>query len=185
MIFNIKTHIDHHIQTATKIYYTDLVRLNIQVAAELIFTAVQSGHKLLICGNGGSAADAQHLAAEMVPMGVAALALTTDTSALTAIGNDYGFKHIFSKQVIALGQPGDVLMGISTSGKSLNVRLALAQAMLQGLHTIALTGEPGLASKAVKPTVSINVPSTNTQHIQEAHLMIEHIIWQIVKESIE
>jgi D-sedoheptulose 7-phosphate isomerase len=182
-MFNIKNYIDKHIQTTTKIYYSDSIRADIQAAADIILAAFQSGNKLLLCGNGGSAADAQHLAAELVPMGLPAIALTTDTSALTAIGNDLGFDRIFIEQVKSIGNAGDVLLGITTSGKSVNVRWALSQAMLQGLKTIALTGKSGLASTATVPTVTIAVPSKDTQHVQESHLMICHILWKMVDEN--
>ena len=156
---------------------------DILAAAKLITQAFKNGNKLLLCGNGGSAADCQHMAAEFVPMGLPAIALTTDTSAITALGNDIGFDKVFSKQVEAIGTKSDVLLVISTSGKSANVKWAAGVGKFNGLSVIALTGENGLLV-VNECDVNIKVPSTNTQHIQEAHAMIEHILWQLVKEAL-
>ena len=151
-------------------------------AAELLFNALANDGKFLICGNGGSAADAQHFAAEMTGrfekerMELAAIALTTDTSALTAIGNDYGFDHIFSKQVRALGRTGDVLVGISTSGNSGNVIEAIKAAHENGMHVIALTGRDGgkIAHLLKEGDVLLNVPYPRTARIQEVHILLIH-----------
>ena len=151
-------------------------------AAELLFNTLANDGKFLICGNGGSAADAQHFAAEMTGrfekerMELAAIALTTDTSALTAIGNDYGFDHIFSKQVRALGRTGDVLVGISTSGNSGNVIEAIKAAHENGMHVIALTGRDGgkIAQILKKGDVLLNVPYPRTARIQEVHILLIH-----------
>ena len=151
-------------------------------AAELLFNALANDGKFLICGNGGSAADAQHFAAEMTGrfekerMELAAIALTTDTSALTAIGNDYGFDHIFSKQVRALGRTGDVLVGISTSGNSGNVIEAIKAAHQNGMHVIALTGRDGgkIAQMLQEGDVLLNVPYPRTARIQEVHILLIH-----------
>ena len=151
-------------------------------AAELLFNALANDGKFLICGNGGSAADAQHFAAEMTGrfekerMELAAIALTTDTSALTAIGNDYGFDHIFSKQVRALGRTGDVLVGISTSGNSGNVIEAIHAAHQNGMHVIALTGRDGgkIAQMLQEGDVLLNVPYPRTARIQEVHILLIH-----------
>ena len=151
-------------------------------AAELLFNALANDGKFLICGNGGSAADAQHFAAEMTGrfekerMELAAIALTTDTSALTAIGNDYGFDHIFSKQVRALGRAGDVLVGISTSGNSGNVIEAIKAAHENGMHVIALTGRDGgkIAHLLKEGDVLLNVPYPRTARIQEVHILLIH-----------
>lgn len=153
-------------------------------AAELLFNALANDGKFLICGNGGSAADAQHFAAEMTGrfekerMELAAIALTTDTSALTAIGNDYGFDHIFSKQVRALGRTGDVLVGISTSGNSGNVIEAIKAAHQNGMHVIALTGRDGgkIAQMLQEGDVLLNVPYPRTARIQEVHILLIHAI---------
>ncbi|WP_369581706.1 phosphoheptose isomerase [Kingella oralis] len=153
-------------------------------AAELLFNALANDGKFLICGNGGSAADAQHFAAEMTGrfekerMELAAIALTTDTSALTAIGNDYGFDHVFSKQVRALGRAGDVLVGISTSGNSGNVIEAIKAAHQNGMHVIALTGRDGgkIAQMLQEGDVLLNVPYPRTARIQEVHILLIHAI---------
>ena len=151
-------------------------------AAELLFNTLANDGQFLICGNGGSAADAQHFAAEMTGrfekerMELAGIALTTDTSALTAIGNDYGFDHIFSKQVRALGRTGDVLVGISTSGNSGNVIEAIKAAHENGMHVIALTGRDGgkIAQILKKGDVLLNVPYPRTARIQEVHILLIH-----------
>ena len=151
-------------------------------AAELLFNTLANDGKFLICGNGGSAADAQHFAAEMTGrfekdlMELAAIALTTDTSALTAIGNDYGFDHIFSKQVRALGRAGDVLVGISTSGNSGNVIEAIQAAHQNGMKVIAMTGRDGgkIAQMLQEGDVLLNVPYPRTARIQEVHILLIH-----------
>ena len=153
-------------------------------AAELLFNALANDGKFLICGNGGSAADAQHFAAEMTGrfekerMELAAIALTTDTSALTAIGNDYGFDHVFSKQVRALGRTGDVLVGISTSGNSGNVIEAIKAAHQNGMKVIALTGRDGgkIAQMLQEGDVLLNVPYPRTARIQENHIVLVHAL---------
>ena len=162
----------------------------ILAAADLIAQSFRAGGKVLLCGNGGSAADCQHMAAEFVSRlskdferpGLPAIALTTDSSFLTAFANDCGFEGIFERQVQALGRPGDVLIGISTSGNSLNVIRAVRLAKTAGLRSIVLTGAggqlPGLAD------VAISVPSTDTQHIQETHLTIEHLICWFVERDV-
>jgi D-sedoheptulose 7-phosphate isomerase len=155
----------------------------------VIVQAFRAGGKLLLCGNGGSAADCQHMAAEFVSRltktferpGLPAIALTTDSSFLTAYANDCGFDGVFERQVQALGQPGDVVLGISTSGNSPNVVRAVRRARAAGLRSIALTGDGGLLGSLAD--VAIAVPSTDTQHIQEAHLAIEHLIcWLVERE---
>lgn len=153
-------------------------------ATQIIFHALANDGKILICGNGGSAADAQHFAAEMTGrfeqerMELAAIALTTDTSALTAIGNDYGFEHIFSKQVRALGRAGDVLIGISTSGNSANVLEAIHAAHEREMQVVALTGrDGGQAAAALRDQdVLLNVPYPRTARIQEVHITLLHAI---------
>lgn len=156
-------------------------------AARLIAGAFASGGKILICGNGGSAADSQHLAAEFVSQltkdfrrpGLPAIALTTDTSVLTAYANDFGFEGVFERQVRALGRPGDVLVGLSTSGNSENVRRAVAAAREIGLRSIGLLGEGGRLTAEVD--CAVVVPSRNTQHIQESLLPMEHAICDLVE----
>ncbi len=164
---------------------------DVLAAVAAIVVSVRAGGKMLICGNGGSAADAQHLATEFVSTltldhprpSIAAVALTTDTSALTAIANDFGVEGMFSRQVEALGRTGDVLIAISTSGDSANVLRAAEKARELGLGVIALTGESGgrLAGKA---DVSVKVPSTVTAHIQESHLAIEQLIALLVEREL-
>jgi len=156
-------------------------------AAEMIAGVFLSSGKLLLCGNGGSAADCQHMAAEFVGRfsrdldrrALPAIALTTDTSFLTAFGNDSGFEGIFERQVEALGSPGDVLIAISTSGNSPNVIRAVEAARKRRMSTIALTGNVGRLSAMAD--VPIAVPSTDTQYIQEAHLAVEHILCELVE----
>jgi D-sedoheptulose 7-phosphate isomerase len=159
-------------------------------AAELIAEAFRTGGKLMLCGNGGSAADCQHLAAEFVNWlskdfqrpGLAAIALTTDSSILSAIANDSGFESIFERQVQALGKPEDVLLGISTSGNSPNVLRAVIAAQKIGMKAIALTGDSGKLTAIADVTVA--VPSNNTQYIQEGHLSIEHILCSLVEQQL-
>jgi D-sedoheptulose 7-phosphate isomerase len=154
---------------------------SILAAAEAIRRALGDGGKLLIAGNGGSAADAQHIAAELVGRykreraAMPAIALTTDTSALTAIGNDYGFEAVFARQVQALGQPGDVLMAISTSGRSPNILRALEAARDGKLVRIGLTGEKG-TDMAHHCDVTIAAPSPETALIQQLHIAAGHAI---------
>lgn len=153
-------------------------------AALLLFNALANDGKILICGNGGSAADAQHFAAEMTGrfererMELATIALTTDTSALTAIGNDYGFEHVFSKQVRALGRSGDVLVGISTSGNSANVIEAIKAAHERDMNVIAFTGRDGgkIAAMLRDGDVLLNVPYPRTARIQEVHIVLVHAL---------
>jgi D-sedoheptulose 7-phosphate isomerase len=157
--------------------------------AELITTCLQRGGKLMLFGNGGSAADAQHLAAEFVGRfardraPIPALALTTDTSALTAIANDFGFEQVFARQVIALGCPGDVVLAISTSGKSPNVLYGVQAARERGITTIGLTGGDGgqLANLA---DYVIVVPSRTTAHIQETHIAIGHALCEAIEQAL-
>jgi D-sedoheptulose 7-phosphate isomerase len=146
--------------------------------------------KVLLCGNGGSAADCQHMAAEFVSRltkeferpGLPAIALTTDTSFLTAFANDCGFEGIFERQVQALGKPVDALIGISTSGNSPNVILAVEAARAASMRTIVLTGSNGRLAGIAH--VAIAIPSTNTQYIQEAHLAVEHILCELVEQAL-
>jgi len=156
---------------------------------EIIYNALKNGNKILICGNGGSAADAQHFAAEIVGRfklerkGFPAIALTTDTSILTAIGNDYGFDVIFERQVEALGKEGDVLVGISTSGNSENVIKAVNKAKEMGIHTIGLLGKGGGKLKDMVD-LALVVPSNDTARIQECHLTIYHVICEEVEKKL-
>ncbi len=169
---------------ATKQASRDVLAEPIARAVAVMSEALRSDHKILACGNGGSAADAQHFAAELVCRfererpGLAAVALTTDTSALTAISNDYHFDQIFAKQVRALGQPGDVLLAISTSGNSANVVEAIRAAHQQGMTVVALTGREGgdIAPLLKADDVEIRVPADSTARIQEVHLLSIHCL---------
>ncbi len=169
------------------LYQGQLAELK-QLALWMIET-IKAGNKLLIFGNGGSAADAQHLAAEFVNRflldrpPLAAIALTTDSSILTSIGNDFSFDEIFSKQIQALGRQGDLALGISTSGNSPNVIKAIETAKQLGIKTAALTGKNGGKLIALAD-LCLNVPSQSTPAIQEAHLWVEHLLCQIVDEAL-
>ena len=161
----------------------------VATAAEMVLAALRGGHKVLLCGNGGSAADAQHIAAELVGRytrerpGYPAIALTTDTSNLTAIGNDYGFDRIFARQVEALGQAGDVLIAISTSGNSPNVLRAVEQARALGVKTVGLAGRDGGALVAATDLCLI-APHQVTARIQELHITIGHILCDLVEAAL-
>jgi len=154
----------------------------ISQAIELMFNALSNGNKILTCGNGGSAGDAQHFAAELVGrfererFPLPAIALTTDTSIITAVGNDYSFREIFSKQVQAFGQAGDILLAISTSGNSGNVLAAAEAALEREMRIVALTGKDGgqLGKMLTEADVHINVPHSRTARIQEVHLVAIH-----------
>jgi phosphoheptose isomerase len=163
---------------------------SILAAANLIAETFRAGGKVLLCGNGGSAADCQHVAAEFVSVlsqqfkrpGLPAIALTTDSSFLTAYANDFGYEGIFERQVQALGKPGDALIGISTSGNSANVIRAVEAAQASKMRSVVLTGHGGQLAELAE--VAISVPSSDTQHIQEAHLTIEHLICELVERQL-
>jgi phosphoheptose isomerase len=159
-------------------------------AAAAIVTAIRTGGRLLLFGNGGSAADAQHVAAEFVGRfqreraAIGALALTTDTSVLTSIANDYAFERVFARQIEALGRKGDVALGISTRGASPNVVAALEAAGALGLQRIALTGgDGGAVGRAA--AIHVNVPSGSTARVQEVHRTLLHVICDIVERDID
>lgn len=184
--------------TQIKAYLSESVRTiealhslsaQIEAAAQMWIRALSAGRKVIFCGNGGSAADAQHLAAEL--MGrfmfdrdpLPALSLTVDTSALTAIGNDYGYDKVFSRQLRGIGVPGDVLLGMSTSGNSGNVLAAFETARMMGVSTIGLTGAGG-GNMAKVSDLLIAVPHERTNHIQEAHIAIGHLICSITESTL-
>jgi len=183
-------HIEGSIQTKR-----ELVKGGIEPileAARMMVECLASDGKILLCGNGGSAADAQHIAAEFVSVlnqtfprpGLASIALTTDSSMLTGSGNDFGFAGVFERQVQALGRPGDVVVGISTSGNSENVLRALAYAKSHGMHAIGMTGKGGGKLPGVAHLV-LHAPSRITQFIQESHIMMGHIICDLVEQSLD
>ncbi len=157
--------------------------------SEIVLAAFEKGHKVFLFGNGGSAADAQHIAAEFVGRfafdrpALPALALSVNSSCVTAIGNDYGFDRVFARQIEALGNAGDVAIGISTSGNSPNVQGGLTEAKKKGIHTVALTGASGGKLKnAVDHCIC--APSNETPRIQECHILIGHIISELVEERL-
>lgn len=161
---------------------------DVQKASQVINNALQEGNKLLLCGNGGSAADAQHIAAEIIGrfeterLALPAIALTTDTSILTAVGNDYGYDHVFSRQVEGLGQAGDVLLAYSTSGNSQNVINAVEVAKQKGMVVISLTGKGG-GQLAKLADIDLCVKATSTARIQEAHGIIGHALCAWVDQA--
>ncbi len=173
--------INESIEVKKKLNPDDLVK-----ASEIIFDAVKSGHKVLFCGNGGSAADAQHFAAELVVRfkreraAIPAIALSSDPSIVTATSNDYGYENVFARQVEAYGVEGDVLVAISTSGRSPNVNRAVRTAVDKGLRVIYLTGEREIEVEELCDLV-IHVPSRDTARIQESHEMIGHIVLEMVE----
>jgi D-sedoheptulose 7-phosphate isomerase len=182
----VRRQLDQSIAVMTAVRDDAEIRDTLVRAGELTAEAMRSGGKLLVAGNGGSAADAQHLVAEFVVRltvnrpAMRAIALTTDTSILTAAGNDFGFEYGFSRQVEALGQPGDVFLGISTSGNSPNILRALTAAKERGMTTVGLTGNGGGTMRALCD-LNLVVPSSTTMNIQESHLALEHIFCMVVE----
>jgi D-sedoheptulose 7-phosphate isomerase len=176
-----------HIETAKRV--ENLLPQKIEKAGKIILGALKNGNKIILCGNGGSAGDAQHIAAELTGRykverrGLPGLALTTDTSALTAIGNDYGYEYVFSRQMEALAVPGDVLIAISTSGNSRNVINAIEKAREIGCDIMGLSGRDGGRMNSVCGDMNIVVPSDDTARIQEMHILIGHILCQIVDDG--
>ena len=183
----IKNHIEQHIRTMEMVAGSMVD--DIERCCRLLTDTLRQGKKILLMGNGGSAADAQHFAAELVGRfilerrALPAIALSTDTSILTAVGNDYGFDEIFRRQVEALARPGDVVIGISTSGNSENVYRALSTANEIGCSTVALLGRDG---GRIAPLVQLPliVPSQYTPHIQEAHACIIHLVCDLVEKTL-
>ena len=169
---------------------TDSMIPDILKATGLIVNTLQNGNKVLLCGNGGSAADAQHIAAELTGRyksdrrGLPGIALTTDTSALTAISNDFGYDRVFDRQVEALANEGDLLIGISTSGNSENILSALSTAKEFGCQTLGLSGRNGGKMNELC-AINLVVPSNDTPRIQEMHILIGHILCQAVDDAFE
>ncbi|RXV69723.1 SIS domain-containing protein [Burkholderia stabilis] len=163
----------------------------IEQVADRVTAALRTGNKILLAGNGGSAADAQHIAGEFVSRfnfdrpGLAAFALTVDSSVMTAIGNDYGYEKLFERQIQATGRPGDIFWAYSTSGRSPNILRALEVAKAAGMFSVGFTGNgPGAAEMRQRADISIEIPSASTPKIQEGHLVCGHIICGIVEERI-
>lgn len=186
MLEQIQAHFSESIET--KIRSADELPQSIALGGEYLVECLLSGHKILSCGNGGSAADAQHFSSEMLNRFVnerpalPAIALTTDPSTITSIANDYSYQEIFAKQICALGQNGDVLLAISTSGRSENILRAIASAHDQGMQVIALTGKDGgsIATSLNSRDVEIRVPSESTARIQETHILIIHCLCDLI-----
>ena len=161
----------------------------IEKIADLCVKVISSGHKVIFCGNGGSAAQSQHLAAELVGRykkdrsAMNALSLTVDTSNITAIGNDYGYDVIFARQLEGVGQKGDVLIGLSTSGNSKNILLAFEQAKKMSIKTVALTGEKDSQMKSLADEC-LQVPATTSAHIQEMHIAVGHLICDLIERAV-
>lgn len=186
---SIKEEISQSIATKQAILDDPQLIAKIEKAAQIMTDAYRNGHSALLAGNGGSAADAQHLAGELVNQfyfarpGIPAHSLSTDTSVMTAIGNDIGYKYLFSRQIEAQGSKGDVFIGISTSGNSENILEALKACRIKGITSIGLTGnKPCQMDKLAD--ICIKVPSDCTPRIQESHILIGHIICAIVEENL-
>lgn len=183
----IKNILQASIDVKNQILYDAQLLKTIEISIELLVKAFKNGNKVLFCGNGGSAADAQHLAAEfsgrfyMDREALPAEALHCNTSYITAVGNDYGYDVIYSRMIRGIGNKGDVVIGLSTSGNSINIVEAFKAAREKGIHTIAFTGDTGGKLKTFADHL-INVPSNDTPRIQESHITIGHIICQLVEE---
>ena len=176
-------------ETKQAIYENEKLLNDIEKVSKLCVALYKNAKKTILAGNGGSAADAQHIAAEMVGRygfdrpSLPSLALTTDTSALTAIGNDYGYDKVFSRQLEGMGQEGDLFIGISTSGNSENIINAFKSAKEKNITTVALTGRDG-GKMAIIADIALIVPSESTPRIQESHILIGHIICDIIEKEI-
>ena len=185
----IRSHIISHIETAEKLLSDRSVLDPVEKAATSIIKAFSSHSKLLLAGNGGSAADSQHIAAEFVNRfyidreGLPALALTTDTSILTAVGNDYSFDRVFSRQLASLGKEGDIFWALSTSGNSVNILEALAECRKKGIISLGFTGARGGRMEG-SCDILIKVPSDETPRIQEMHILLAHVICAIVEKEL-
>lgn len=186
---NIIAQIEASIATKAAILEDANLIATLENVAETLIDVYREQGKILIVGNGGSAADAQHMAAELVGRfelereGLPAIALTTDTSILTAVGNDYGYHYTFARQVEALGQPNDALIAISTSGNSESIVNAVKAAHKKGIYTIGLTGSRACMMDELCD-VMIKIPSTHTPRIQESHLLVEHMLCQLIETAL-
>ncbi len=185
----IQAQIKDSYQTKQKLYEDDALLAKIEDVAKRCVALYKDGKKTILAGNGGSAADAQHIAAELVGRygfdrdSIPSLALTTDTSNLTAIGNDYGYDQIFSRQLSGMGQEGDLFIGISTSGNSQNLVKAFEVAKQKGITTVALVGKDG-GEMAKMADIALIVPSNQTPRIQESHILIGHILCDIIEKEL-
>ena len=184
----IKSIIQHSIAVKSQLLQQEALMDTIGNVVKAITQSFRAGHRVYFCGNGGSAADAQHLAAEFSGrfykdrLALPAEALHCNTSYLTAVANDYGYDHVYSRMIEGIGQTGDILVGLSTSGNSPNILKAFAVARQKGMVTIGFTGETGGKMKA-ECDFLINIPSGDTPRIQESHIMVGHIICQLVEEQ--
>ncbi|HRO45840.1 D-sedoheptulose 7-phosphate isomerase [Agriterribacter sp.] len=188
MLGKIKDIVAASIAVKQQVWADETLLQTVEAVTEVITKAFQQGNKVLFCGNGGSAADAQHLAAEFSGRfyidrdALPAEALHANTSYLTAVANDYSYDVIYSRLIKGLGNKGDILVGLSTSGNSRNIVLAFEQAKANGMITVGFTGESGGEMKALSDYL-INVPSADTPRIQESHILLGHIICQLVEEK--
>ena len=177
------------IDTKQRLLADTTLMATIEQVTALTAQAFKNGNKVLFCGNGGSAADAQHLAAEFSGrfytdrVALPAEALHCNTSYITAVANDYGYEYVYSRMIQGIGRPGDVLIGLSTSGNSVNIINAIEEAKKIGMITVVFTGEKGGKMKGMTDHI-INVPSNDTPRIQESHIMVGHIICQLVEEQL-
>ena len=185
----IKQIISSSIEVKNQIISNELLIHTIEKCVDVITAAFRQGNKLLFCGNGGSAADAQHLAAEFSGRfyidreALPAEALHCNSSYITAVGNDYGYDHIYSRLIKGIGKKGDILVGLTTSGNSKNIINAFEEAHSKGIITIGFTGESGGSIRSLCDYL-INIPSSDTPRIQESHIMVGHIICQLVEEQL-
>ncbi len=188
LIKSLESIIGYHREAVERSFTPEQMK-TLEAVAEVLVEAFRKGRKLLLCGNGGSAADSQHIAAEFIARfklerkSLPAIALTTDTSILTAVANDYCFERVFSRQVEGLGEKGDVLIGISTSGNSKNVLEAVRQAKSQGVITIGLTGEAG-GELAKICDLCFKAQTPKTPHIQEVHITALHAVSEVVEQKL-
>lgn len=188
--YRIRQHFQDSIQAKTQALET--LTMPIAQAAESMTQSLLNEHKILSCGNGGSAGDAQHFSSELLNRfemerpGLPAIALTTDASTLTSIANDYAFEEVFAKQVRALGQTGDILLAISTSGRSKNVIKSITAAHDRKMHVIALTGRDGgdISNMLIENDIEICVPATSTARIQEVHILIIHCLCDLIDQQL-
>ena len=184
----VKETINASIKVKTQLLDDDRLLSQIVDVASRCVKALQIGGKIIFCGNGGSFADAQHLSAEFTSRflfdrpGLASIALGTNSSAMTAIGNDYGYDNVFSREIEAIANPTDIIIAISTSGNSSNILKALAAAKIRKVYTVVLTGSG--RGKLASDAITLNIPSEDTARIQECHILIGHIICGLVEEAI-